>query len=83
MLQWLFEFHSELVRFPGHEDVTLADHQEIFERVSERDADGAERAMIDHLARVNVQGGRRSITKASRLDDVATRRVSRRPRKKS
>ena len=37
LLQWLFEFHSELVRFPGREDVTLADHQEIYERVADHD----------------------------------------------
>ena len=76
LLQWLFEFHSELVRFPGHEDVTLADHQEIYERVAERDADGAERAMIDHLTRVNVQVRRRSRAKARRLSGAVTGRVS-------
>jgi DNA-binding FadR family transcriptional regulator len=83
MLQWLFEFHSELVRFPGHEDVTLADHQEIFERVAERDAEGAERAMMDHLTRVNVQGRRRSRIMTRRLNGAAPRRVSRTPRRKA
>jgi DNA-binding FadR family transcriptional regulator len=79
LLQWLFEFHSELVRFPGHEDVTLADHQEIYERVAERDAEGAERAMIDHLTRVNVQGRRRSGTRMrSQRGAVNRRRASRR-----
>ena len=29
LLQWLFEFHSEVVRLPSHEHVKLADHQEI------------------------------------------------------
>jgi len=82
MLQWLFEFHSELVRFPGHEDVTLADHEEIYERVSEGDPDGAERAMIDHLTRANVQGRRRSRTKRPRLNGALTGRVSRKQGRK-
>jgi DNA-binding FadR family transcriptional regulator len=82
LLQWLFEFHSELVRFPGHEDVTLADHQDIYERVAERDAKGAEQAMIDHLTRVNVQGRRRSRTKTRRLNGSVTGRVSRKQGRK-
>ena len=82
LLQWLFEFHSELVRFPGHEDVTLADHQEIYERVAERNPEGAERAMIDHLTRVNVQGRRRSRTKTWRLNGAFTERVSRKQGRK-
>jgi DNA-binding FadR family transcriptional regulator len=82
MLQWLFEFHHELVRFPGHEDVTLADHQEIYERVAERDPDGAERAMINHLTRINVQGRNRPGIKVRRLRVGRTRRMSRKPRRK-
>jgi DNA-binding FadR family transcriptional regulator len=81
MLQWLFEFHSELVRFPGHEDVTLADHQEIYKRVAERDVEGAERAMIDHLTRANAQSRKRSRTKIRRLTGSPSRRVSRSPRR--
>jgi len=55
MLQWLFEFHTELVRLPGNEDVTVCDHQEIYERVAARDGEGAARAMIDHLTRINAR----------------------------
>lgn len=82
MLQWLFEFHSELVRFPGHEDATLADHAEIYERVAERDAEGAERAMIDHLTRVNVQRRRRSGTKPRRRNGAVNGRVPRKQGRK-
>lgn len=67
---------------PRHEDITLADHQEIYERVAERDADGAERAMIDHLTRANVRGRRRSNTKTRRLSGTVTRRLSLNPRRK-
>jgi DNA-binding FadR family transcriptional regulator len=82
MLQWLFEFHHELVRFPGHEDVTLADHQEIYERVAEHNPDGAEQAMINHLTRINVQGRSRPGIKVRRLGVGRTRRMSRKPRRK-
>jgi DNA-binding GntR family transcriptional regulator len=60
----------------------LADHEEIYERVAERDAEGAERAMIDHLTRVNVQGRRRSGTKTRRWNSAANGRVSRKQRRK-
>jgi len=82
MLQWLFEFHAELVRFPGHEDVTLADHEEIYERVAERDADGAEQAMIDHLTRINVHPRRRSTAKG-RTNGNSTRGMPGDPRRKT
>jgi DNA-binding FadR family transcriptional regulator len=82
MLQWLFEFHGELVRLPGHEDITLADHEEIYERVVERDAEGAERAMIDHLTRANVQRRRRSGTKPRRWNGAVNGRVSRKQGRK-
>ena len=81
MLQWLFEFHSELVRFPGREDVTLADHQEIYERVADHDAAGAERAMIDHLTRVNVQGRRRPESRRTPTSTKPRRSSSNRRRK--
>jgi DNA-binding FadR family transcriptional regulator len=83
LLQWLFEFHSELVRFPGREDVTLADHQEIYERVADHDASGAERAMIDHLTRVNVQGGRRRSKSRRRPVRTEPRRKTSNRRRKS
>lgn len=53
LLRWLFDFHSELIRLPGNEKVSLAEHQQILERVAKGDAHGAERAMADHLNRVN------------------------------
>lgn len=59
MLQWLFEFHKELLRVPGREQLALAEHQEIYERVAARDADGAAQAMIDHLNRASPPRRRR------------------------
>lgn len=76
LLQWLFEFHSELVRFPGREEVTLADHEEIYERVAEHDVEGAERAMIDHLTRVNVWRRRRFESRTPKQHAPVAGRVS-------
>jgi GntR family transcriptional regulator, sialic acid-inducible nan operon repressor len=51
MLQWLCDFHNELLRVPGAEQVTLSEHQEIFDRIAAHDPKGAEDAMTRHLTR--------------------------------
>ncbi len=53
MLQWLREYHVEMISVPGRESVTLAEHRRILEKVEARDAPGAARAMSDHLNRVS------------------------------
>jgi DNA-binding FadR family transcriptional regulator len=53
MLQWLREFHRELVHVPGAENVTIAEHRRILECVAKHDVAGAAQAMKDHLTRVN------------------------------
>ena len=53
MLGWLFEFYAELVRFPGHEEITFAEHERIFHQIAARDPEGAARAMTEHLNRSN------------------------------
>lgn len=53
IFEWLGEFHVELVRVPGAENVTIAEHTRIFERIAARDPDGAEKAMTAHLMRAN------------------------------
>ncbi len=53
MLSWLFEFYTELLRFPGHEEITLAEHERIFNEIAARKPEEAARAMIEHLARSN------------------------------
>jgi DNA-binding GntR family transcriptional regulator len=37
----------------GHSDRTLAEHEEVIERIAAHDPDGAEQALIRHLARSN------------------------------
>jgi DNA-binding FadR family transcriptional regulator len=53
MLQWLREFHRELVHVPGAENVTISEHRRILECIANHDAEGAARAMKDHLTRVS------------------------------
>lgn len=51
MLGWLRQYHTEMLHWSGNETVTVAEHAEIAERVAAHDPDGAEQAMIRHLAR--------------------------------
>ncbi len=51
ILGWLFEFHTEALQSPGHEDVTISEHERIFQQIASRSADGAAQAMTDHLTR--------------------------------
>lgn len=53
MLDWLGEYHAGLVRAPGAESVTLSEHDTIYECIAARDADGAARAMSDHITRAS------------------------------
>lgn len=51
MLGWLFRFHSDLLIWSGHEDVTLAEHGEIVDALAAQDAERAAAAMDAHLGR--------------------------------
>lgn len=53
MLQWLNNFHQDLVRAPGAEEVTLAEHVRLFDCIARHDPDGAEQAVREHLSRAN------------------------------
>ncbi len=53
MLNWLVEFHQELVRVPGAERVTIAEHQAVLDRIAAHDPAGAESAMTAHLNRAS------------------------------
>ena len=43
----------DLLRLPGSEFITLAEHQRLLGAIASHDADEAERAMLDHLTRAN------------------------------
>ncbi|MEQ1952142.1 transcriptional regulator NanR [Mesorhizobium sp. CN2-181] len=51
MLGWLKEYHTEVLIWTGKENFTLDEHEEIIERITAHDPDGAEKAMIKHLER--------------------------------
>lgn len=51
MLGWLKAYHTELLRWSGKENHTLAEHAEIIDAIAAGDADAAEAAMVRHLER--------------------------------
>ncbi len=53
IFEWLEEFHVELVRVPGAEQITLKEHGAIFKAIAARDPDRAAKAMEQHLKRAN------------------------------
>ena len=54
MLGWLADFHTELVRVHGAEDVTVNEHLDIYERMASGDVEGAVQAMSNHLTRASA-----------------------------
>ncbi len=54
MFGWLAHFHIDLVRKPGLEKLTIKEHREIVAAITDKDADGAAQAMMDHLNRANA-----------------------------
>jgi DNA-binding FadR family transcriptional regulator len=54
MFGWLGEYYRELVRVPGAESLTIAEHRRLLDAIAARDADAAERAMRDHITRANA-----------------------------
>jgi len=51
---WLANFHVHLVRSPGHEPVTLAEHTAILKAIEQGDPEAAARMMGDHLNRASA-----------------------------
>jgi len=50
---WLMHFHVHLVRSPGEENLTLAEHHEVIAAIDAGNVEGAASAMGDHLSRAN------------------------------
>lgn len=69
MFGWLAEYYRTLVRAPGAEQLTLAEHDRIVEAVASRDPARAERAMSEHLTRANALY--RHLTRLAESDDRA------------
>ncbi|CAN5174813.1 transcriptional regulator NanR [soil metagenome] len=54
MFRWAGEHYQSLVRAPGAEELTLAEHERIVDAIAARDASGAAEAMHAHLSRANL-----------------------------
>lgn len=54
LFNWASEYYRSIVRAPGAEDLTLAEHERIVDAIAGHDAAGAEQAMRDHLNRANA-----------------------------
>lgn len=53
VFNWASEYSRSIVRAPGAEELTLAEHLRIVEAIAAHDPDAAARAMRDHLLRAN------------------------------
>jgi DNA-binding FadR family transcriptional regulator len=53
MLDWLFHFRRDLVRMPGSEFISLAEHERLVKAIAAHDMAEAEKAMLDHMTRAN------------------------------
>jgi DNA-binding FadR family transcriptional regulator len=51
MLGWLRQYRAEMLHWSGNENITIAEHVEIVDRIEAGDAAGAEGAMTRHLKR--------------------------------
>ncbi len=51
MLDWLFHFRRDLLRIPGSEIITMAEHRRIVAAIAAHDAEEAGKAMTEHLTR--------------------------------
>ncbi|MFC6487214.1 transcriptional regulator NanR [Nitratireductor sp. GCM10026969] len=51
MLNWLFNYHTDLLFWSGQENVTLSEHEEIVACIEEGDPEQAAAAMRSHLDR--------------------------------
>lgn len=53
LFRWLAQFHFDLVRKPGLEQLTLAEHWQIVKAIEKGDPDEAAKVTEDHLNRAN------------------------------
>lgn len=54
LFNWATQYHRSIVRAPGAEDLTLAEHERIVDAIAGHDGAGADQAMRDHLLRANA-----------------------------
>jgi DNA-binding FadR family transcriptional regulator len=51
MLNWLKEYHTEMLIWTGKETATLTEHADIVRQIERHDPDAAETALVHHLER--------------------------------
>jgi DNA-binding FadR family transcriptional regulator len=51
---WASAYYQTIVRAPGAESLTLAEHQRIIDAIASGQPDAAAKAMSDHLTRANA-----------------------------
>jgi GntR family transcriptional regulator, sialic acid-inducible nan operon repressor len=54
LFDWAGTFYRSIVRAPGAEQLTLAEHQRIIDAIAANNADAASQAMQEHLLRANA-----------------------------
>lgn len=54
MFDWLSAYYRQIVRVPGAEDITIAEHERIFRAIKNRDGEAAVEAMRAHLTRASA-----------------------------
>lgn len=54
LFNWAGEYYQAIVRAPGSEQLTLAEHRRIYQAIADGDGAAAAQAMRDHLLRANV-----------------------------
>ncbi|MEY4749793.1 MAG: hypothetical protein RIQ60_2007 [Pseudomonadota bacterium] len=69
LFQWAGEFHQSIVRAPGVEPVTLAEHEQLFDAIAARDPAVAEAAMRQHLTRASALYLREPATATAQRDE--------------
>jgi DNA-binding FadR family transcriptional regulator len=80
IFQWAREAYRPLVRAPGAERLTIAEHTRLVDAIEARDADAAEAAMRAHLLRSDaryrrLQGGQEGPPRAARPGRAAPKRA--------
>lgn len=53
LFRWAGEYYQAIVRAPGMESVTLAEHQRLLDAITSRNPEAAGQAMHDHLSRAS------------------------------
>ncbi|MEX3855258.1 transcriptional regulator NanR [Paraburkholderia sp. BR10923] len=58
IFSWAAEYYRPMVRAPGAEQLTLAEHERIVEAIARHDGEAAAQAMHAHLSRANALYGK-------------------------